>query len=181
MNKEKPISFYDAYYEKKGITKEYAIESMIAYVVDELKIREVKTVLDVGCGSGFVLARCEANGIAGYGFDFSSEAIKLCKEYYGLKNVWVGDATKIDNFKGEYDAYLCLEVLEHIELDLVVLKYLKSGVLFIFSVPSWASRDGAHVRCFKTDNQIKLRYGDFVNIESIALFKTRRVAIGRVK
>jgi len=166
---------------KTGVAISPPMIPIIAYIAGVLRERKVKSVLDIGCGAGAMLAECEKANIISYGFDFSPEAIKLCKESYKLKNTWVGDARYFSNFVKKYDAYLCLEVLEHIQDDFGVIKHLKSGVLFIFSVPSFISQASSHVRCFKADKQIRMRYDKFVNIENIKLFGKRRVTIGRIK
>jgi len=181
INKEKSASFYDEYYKRRGVEVNWALKGVMSYVIDELKKRKVKSVLDIGCGAGAMLERCEKNNITGHGFDFSHEAIKICRKFRGLSRVWVGDAKEADNYILGYGAYLCLEVLEHIENDIDVITRLRSQSLFIFSVPSWASKGSSHVRCFGNDNQIRVRYGGLIKIESIKLFKTRRVAIGRIK
>lgn len=181
INKEKSAAFYDEYYKRRGVEVNWALKGVMAYVLDELKKQKVKSVLDIGCGAGAMLERCEKSNIASSGFDFSHEAIKICRKFRGLSNVWVGNATNAENFIVNYDAYLCLEVLEHIENDIGVIKCLRSQSLFIFAVPSWASKGSSHVRCFGNDNQIRLRYGKLINIKSIKLFKTRRVVIGRIK
>jgi len=181
MNRERPASFYDDYYKRVSPMDNLVMKPIIKYVADELKKRKVKTVLDIGCGDGAMLEECDKIGIAGFGFDFSPEAIKACRKYRGLSRVWVADATKADYCVLKCDAYLCLEVLEHIENDIGVITRLRSQSLFIFSVPSWASKGSSHVRCFGNDNQIRVRYGGLIKIESIKLFKTRRVVIGRIK
>jgi len=181
MNKEKPASFYDEYYKKVSPMNHLAMMPVIKYIAGELKRRKVVSVLDIGCGDGAMLEKCDKVGIVGSGFDFSHEAIKVCRKCRGLSRVWVGDAKEAENYILEYGAYLCLEVLEHIQDDISVITRLRSQSLFIFSVPSWASPGSSHVRCFGNDNQIRLRYGDLIDIESIKLFKTRRVVIGRTK
>jgi len=180
MGKERQAPYYDIHYRKTGVAISSPMIPIIAYIADVLRERKVKSVLDIGCGAGAMLAECEKANIISYGFDFSPEAIKLCKESRKLKNTWIGDARHSDNFVKEYDAYLCLEVLEHIKDDIGVIKNLRSGVLFIFSVPTFIGQS-SHVRRFKTDGQIRVRYDKFVNIENIKLFWERRVTIGRIK
>jgi len=181
MNKEKPASFYDEFFRKKGVTNKAVLEPLFAYIIKMLKKIKVKSVLDIGCGDGYMLSRCRDVGIKGCGFDFSFEAIKLCKDHYKLESVWVGDAREKGHYKGEYGAYLCIEVLEHVIRDFDIIKHLDSNTLFIFSVPNWASENGAHVRCFISDRQIIKRYGRVVDIMGIKKIGTRRVTIGRTK
>lgn len=69
-----------------------------------------KTVLDVGCGIGFLVKKLRKSGVKAFGFDVSE---------YGINQVpseiqpycWVGSAT--ENFSGDYDLITCIEVVEH--------------------------------------------------------------------
>jgi len=173
---ERPASFYDESFKETG-WKKPVLEARHDHVIAELKRFGVRTVLDVGCGIGSLLSLCRDSGFACYGFDFSSVAIEICKKYNKLENVWVGDALDKKNYEGEYDAYLAIEVLEHITRDLDVIGNLKPSIPFIFSLPKWANIGSSHVRCFKSDDEIRQRYEQLVDIKSIKRFRTRRVVV----
>jgi len=177
---ERSASFYDESFRKTG-WKEPVLEARHAHVIAELKRLGVKTILDIGCGIGSLLSLCRDSDFTCYGFDFSSEAIEICRKHNKLENVWVGNALEKENYKGEYDAYLAIEVLEHITQDLDVIGNLKPGIPFIFSLPSWANPGSSHVRCFRSDDEIRQRYGQVVDIKSIKRFRTRRVVVSFTK
>jgi 2-polyprenyl-3-methyl-5-hydroxy-6-metoxy-1,4-benzoquinol methylase len=115
-----------------------------------LKRMTATAVLDIGCGTGQLGEMLVDNGVEYYGFDISSVAIGIAKSK-GL-NVWVGDIYDDKNFQNNVDAYLCMEVLEHLDDDMFVLKYKP----LYFSVPSFMC-DG-HVRCFKSNDDVFNRY-----------------------
>ena len=64
-----------------------------------------------------------------------------------------------------YDTVVCTEVLEHIEADLTVIENWKSGANCICSVPNFDFE--THVRVFLTEEDVRCRYGDLIDIERI--------------
>ena len=117
-----------------------------------------KKVLDVACGTA-ELSRYVKNY---KGFDFSETAIKIADN----KNVWVGSAYDAKNYDGDYDTYIMLEVLEHLD-DMSVLKHIPKGKEVIFSVPSF--EDPSHIRVF-TEKTLRDRYGGSIDIEEVVRF-----------
>ncbi len=179
-NSEKSTVWYNKSWEKSGWHRP-KMESRHAYTIAELKRLGVKTVLDICCGQGTLLSLCRDNGFLCYGFDFSSTAIEIAQKLNKLDNVWIGNALDEINYAGEYDAYLAIQVLEHIVKDVDVIKNLKPNIPFIFSVPDWAHPGSEHVRKFPTDESIHDRYGELVYIKSIKLFNRRRVVTSMTK
>ena len=109
-----------------------------------------KTVLEIGCGTGYVLKGLQDN-FANYqlvGSEIHLEGLKFAKER--LPNVAFVqlDATKMP-FENEYNAIGAFDVLEHIEEDEKVMqevyKVLKPNGLFFISVPQhqwmWSIND----------------------------------------
>ena len=182
VNPEKPVEWYNWSWEKSGWhdpTMEEGLRHL--YVIQELRHLKVETILDVCCGQGTFLTLCERLGFVCYGFDFSFVAINIAKQNNKLETVWVGDALDKKNYEGKYDAYVSIQVLEHIERDIDVIRNLKPGIPFIFSVPNWAHPGDEHVRKFVSDESIHQRYGGFVDIKSIRNFKGRRVVVSMTK
>lgn len=175
--KEYPVLQYNEFYMRYGRreSQKRAVSMMplFKYIIKELKNFGAKNVLDIGCGAGDFLSICRDNGIAYHGFDFSSVAIAICRGCDKLDDVWVGDARDVKNYTERYDAYIAIEVLEHIAQDFDVIKHLKPNVLFIFSLPNWVGRD-AHVRFFESDAQIRARYDKIIDIKSIVNFRANR-------
>ncbi|MEK7476867.1 MAG: class I SAM-dependent methyltransferase [Candidatus Coatesbacteria bacterium] len=75
--------------------------------------REVR-VLDAGCGEGALLAFLRERGFDRLaGFDLSPENVGLCHAQ-GFGFVTEGDALKLAEVSGEYDAIFSLDLLEHL-------------------------------------------------------------------
>jgi|JFJP01.1.fsa_nt_gi 2-polyprenyl-3-methyl-5-hydroxy-6-metoxy-1,4-benzoquinol methylase len=70
-----------------------------------------KTVLDVGCGIGFLVKKLRKVGVKAFGFDVSKYAISQVPSEI-QPYCWVGLAT--DDFSENYDLITCIEVVEHL-------------------------------------------------------------------
>lgn len=177
---ERPASFYDEKYKRTGWVKPELVP-IHKYVIAELERLGTKSMLDIGCGRGSLLSLCHDRGLACYGFDFSPVAIKICRKYNKLENVWIGDIQDAENYTGKYDAYLAIEVLEHVIRDLDIIENLRPDIPFIFSVPGYANIGSGHVRRFKSPDAISQRYGDIIDIKSIERVGKRWVTIASTK
>lgn len=101
-------------------------------------------VLDIGCGRGELLNELQKFGCDCWGVDFDESVIKVAKNYFGLKNVFVADLNSF--FDGtmtefpKFDIITSFEVIEHLDNPLYfiegVAKLLKPNGKFIISVPS---------------------------------------------
>jgi SAM-dependent methyltransferase len=111
-------------------------------------------VLDVGCGTGRVLAELGRLGPA-VGLDLSDEALRFCRER-GHERVLKGDLLHLPFPDGCFDLVTALDVLEHIEDHVGALRecarvLAPGGRMFIF-VPAhrwlWSLQDeiSHHVR-----------------------------------
>lgn len=73
-----------------------------------------RTVLDVGCGKGFLVEALIARGVAATGIDISEYAISCVRE--DLRSLCrVGSVLELT--KSEVDLVTCIEVLEHLPTD----------------------------------------------------------------
>jgi len=107
-------------------------------------------ILDIGCGTGIILKTLEESGTA-YGMEFSPEAIKFLRKR-DLKLIARSDANQSIPFKNDtFSAITCLDVLEHLENDLTLLKEMvrvcKPGGYILITVPAfdifWSPHDVA--------------------------------------
>ncbi|MBN1349409.1 class I SAM-dependent methyltransferase, partial [candidate division KSB1 bacterium] len=77
---------------------------------------ENKTVLDVGCGTGYGSKILSEKATYVHGIDYDSDAINYCKQHYSGSNIefYQADATK---FAGErkFDVAVCFQAIEHFE------------------------------------------------------------------
>ena len=71
-----------------------------------------KTVLDVGCAKGFLVAALRERGVDAHGFDVSEVAIADAPDT-AKPHVRVGSLTEA--IDGRYDLVTCIEVIEHLD------------------------------------------------------------------
>lgn len=173
--KEMPPSYYDGKFKQIDPKKYEKYVTLWAKVSSCLSKRNVKTVLDVGCGPGRLGKLLQKEGFDYSGFDFSPVGVAICKDH-GL-NVWEGNALDEEHYKQQYDAYVSTEVLEHIIDDRKVVQNIPPGALFVFSVPTFMCK--SHVRCFKNAKEIEARYSDLVSFERIKKIGKRFLVIAR--
>lgn len=101
-----------------------------------------RRVLELGCGSGATLAWLKQQALLDYavGIELFADAASLAQEH--LDKVIVGDIESMrpDLAAGEFDAILCLDVLEHLRDPWRVVQeiqtWLKPGGLLIASIPN---------------------------------------------
>lgn len=72
-----------------------------------LNLTNAKTVLDYGCGKGFLVHALRNYGVNAIGYDISEFAVKNA---HGAANGNIFNTIP----KGQFDAVLCIDVLEHI-------------------------------------------------------------------
>ncbi len=130
-------------------------------IVDRLRAYRCEAILDVGCGPGQFAALVEDCGFRSYtGLDFSSVAVEMAQARTRRSRFRVGDVRKPDTYEGlDYDAVICMEVLEHIEEDLGVLSCFQAGTRCLLTVPNFPWR--SHVRHFDSEASVSQRYGEF--------------------
>ncbi len=68
---------------------------------------------------------------------------------------------------GKYQVFFFLEVLEHLEADLELLRCLPSGALMILSVPNYDSE--GHVRTFESASSVIARYSTLISFHRSAI------------
>ena len=101
-----------------------------------------ESLLDVGCGTGLFLNEAGKKGYRTWGIDFDRENIRIARERYGLKNVYVMSIEDIAReFKDRrFDVVTFFEVLEHLDEPLEFLRkvktVLKPGGYIALSVPN---------------------------------------------
>jgi SAM-dependent methyltransferase len=144
FNREK-VEKDAAYYEKINDT-EPRYDYLYKAVGD---IAGSKRILDIGCGQGKLSKYIENYA----GFD-------MVKNPYLVADIYTHEY-------GDYDAYVLLEVLEHLTRDIDIIKKIPVGKEIVFSVPSFD--DPSHVRMF-TPDIIRWRYRDVIKIKGMIRF-----------
>jgi 2-polyprenyl-3-methyl-5-hydroxy-6-metoxy-1,4-benzoquinol methylase len=98
-------------------------------------------VLDAGCGNGHLTARLAAEGFRIAGFDASPTGIELARSAHPDIRFEVASAYEDlrVRFDGEFDACVCVEVIEHLfDPRLFVRRIyeaLRPGGIFVLSTP----------------------------------------------
>jgi len=140
-----------------------------------------KSCLEIGYGSGYILAMCADFGLYCYGYDFSPHARLVAQRNILLNNDLHKRIVLFNNeaemFQKKYDFVLAFEVLEHIENDneaiLKWIQLLKNGGKLILSVPAHKKRFNAldlsvgHYRRYDKDDFTHLITNNNLAIEHI--------------
>lgn len=124
----------------KNPLQKFLINRFYSSLLNELIKIVPSSILDVGCGEGFTLARIRNAGIKAVleGVDIRPEAINLGQKLNPELTLRTGNIYQLPYADNSFDAVLCSEVLEHLddperalaELRRVIRKYC------IISVPN---------------------------------------------
>ncbi|MDP3941739.1 MAG: class I SAM-dependent methyltransferase [bacterium] len=127
-------------YRARNPLQHQLIESFLRTVVRQSRIVHPKSILEAGCGEGFILERLyKANiGEKLVGIDFSDRAIALAKKERPHLDIRKGDIYNIPFKDNSFDLVICCEVLEHLERPENALSELArvSKSYVILSVPN---------------------------------------------
>lgn len=126
---------------------------VLVSALDRLDLPATAEILDAGCGAGGNLALLAGYGRA-RGVDPDPEAVAAAVAR-GL-DAKLGDAAALPHPDAAFDLVCCLDVLEHVEDDVAVLRELRRvarpGAPLLVTVPAlpslWSSHDAAagHLR-----------------------------------
>ena len=196
------------YYNKKeGV---YKLSGGREKILSGLILDNVKTVLDVGCGSGDLARILQAKGKVVSGADISQAALDVSKPYLHRSFCFdiQQDAWPIELMEQKFDLVVASEVIEHIFMPADFLEKTKSlvtsGGYLIITTPNflfWKNRlkmlfgnfryeqkgllDFGHIRFFtlKTAREIFSKAGFTIQQEQHFypnLYKRRLNFIGRI-
>ena len=164
---EMPFQWYDMIYRDERMYSLPACESLMypvyKRVAECLGARE--KVLDLGCGTGQLSHLL--NGRYALGVDFSPVAVEKAKSLNPVGKFFLADLYKPSTYElADYDCVVLCEVMEHLEHDLAVLGFIKSGMHIVFTVPNYITY--SHVRGFVDEEHIRERYEAMLDIRSIS-------------
>lgn len=135
-------------------------------VEERVRQEGLGAILEVGCGSGILAEILIAGGVRYGGFDISPVAVAKARARNPEGHFFVGDAVDANAYDRPYDGIVCCEVLEHIDADLSVVECWKTGSVAVCSVPNFDYE--SHVRFFRSEEDIRRRYGALLDIRWIA-------------
>ena len=176
---EQPPEFYDRTFEKSERWKEHYTNShyypVWTVIADRIRRAGFQKILDVGCGPGQVACLLRDIGLPEYkGLDFSTARIEracaVCPEYEFLAaNVFEDNLLETYH----YDCLLVMELLEHIEQDITLLRRIRPGATVLATVPNFTA--AGHVRHFDSVNDVEVRYRPlFSHLEVAAILAHKR-------
>jgi SAM-dependent methyltransferase/peptidoglycan/xylan/chitin deacetylase (PgdA/CDA1 family) len=139
-----------------------------------------RSILEVGCGNGFLAEMIlREHGGSYRGFDFSPVAVRNASRRTGRHAMFFcGDALDPGSYAGEYDTIVCTEVLEHIDADLDVVRLWRGGTWCVCSVPNFDYP--SHVRFFHAPEAVAARYGSLIDIRSVIKVPRPLIPDGRI-
>jgi ubiquinone/menaquinone biosynthesis C-methylase UbiE len=109
-------------------------EAMIRHVPDE-----ARKVLDLCCGSGFLLDELEQKKPGAVGLDISFEMLQVAAEYVPGARLITADAEKMPFKPGSFDAVVCKGSLHHTRDHVAFLRHscniLRKGGRLVISEP----------------------------------------------
>jgi ubiquinone/menaquinone biosynthesis C-methylase UbiE len=122
------------------------VKASRAEQIRQLDLSAGESVLDIGCGPGYLsesMAGIVGQDGAVVGIDVSTDLIAICNRQKA--STWVsyeiGDATRITQADGSFDAVVCTQVAEYVpDVDRVVLealRVLKPGGRALFVATDW--------------------------------------------
>lgn len=138
----------------KNNKEDFRWKNLRSYIIDHLayifKHDTKKSILDIGCGTGHMTIELLRHGYNITSGDSSKELVEFTRdivndnEYHA--NVGILNVLNLESLGDQFDAVICLDVIEHVEDDEFALKninsVLKKGGFLICSVPAIKSLYG---------------------------------------
>jgi ubiquinone/menaquinone biosynthesis C-methylase UbiE len=104
-------------------------------VIKEIESADYSTLLDVGCGTGNVLALLPTEKSL-YGIDLSDKMIKIAQNRLPITNFVIGDSEKLPWTDTRFDVINCTDSFHHYPHPDNVLKDLKMAVALLLQTRS---------------------------------------------
>lgn len=127
-----------------------------------------KTVIDVGCGTGYGCKILAHTAQIVYGIDYSVEAIEYCKQHFSSSNIKYL-CTNIDSFNLEmrFDVAVSFQVIEHIPdvknfIDQLINIVKPGGMIFISTPNVRKSAEGKDKNPFHTTEMNYTQFQDLI-------------------
>ena len=105
-------AWYNTLYASVGLESTRPPEAYPLFL-DLLGVRPGTRLLDVSCGSGFLLKAARERGVDAYGIDLSDEAVRLAARVAPQVRLAVGAGEELCFRDGSFDYVTCLGSLEH--------------------------------------------------------------------
>lgn len=83
-------------------------------IKQEMKTHTLKTILDVGCGSGRLVQFLNKSGFQAKGCDLSPKAVAMARKLNGTQNIRLAGATKLPFKENCFSLVTSISVIEHL-------------------------------------------------------------------
>ena len=132
-------SYYEDLYRIKG-EKSFRDEKHYKAFVDLLPPQKGARLLDVGCGTGYLLKWAYKKGFEVYGMDISSEATRITRKVVPAAKTFHLSAEKMDFAPRFFDVITSIGVIEHFQNIKAGLSNIqmvgKDNALFLLVMPN---------------------------------------------
>jgi SAM-dependent methyltransferase len=102
--------------------------------------KQQSTILEVGCGLGYLTYALKTDGYNIKGLDISNEAIQNARQHFGDHYICDNLFSYVNEHAGEYDVIILTEVIEHVNDPIAFIKtiaaLLKKGGKAIVTTPN---------------------------------------------
>ncbi|KKR76237.1 MAG: hypothetical protein UU21_C0014G0008 [Candidatus Levybacteria bacterium GW2011_GWA2_40_8] len=97
--------------------QKYLLGKFFEKFIDTVRFSNINTVLDVGCGEGFIMKRLKKAkiGVSWEGIEYSDNVIEIGKKIHPDLKITKGDIYKLPYRANSFDLVVCTEVLEYLE------------------------------------------------------------------
>jgi 2-polyprenyl-3-methyl-5-hydroxy-6-metoxy-1,4-benzoquinol methylase len=127
-------------YTSRNPIQKYLINNFLRTVCLCLEDLKINSILDAGCGEGFVLSEFKKRGIGNFleGIDSSEEALNTGRELFPYLSLKLGNIYNLPYEDESFDLVICAEVMEHLnEPDKVMEEIVRvSRKYCLLSVPN---------------------------------------------
>ena len=153
---------------------------LVDHLLDRHLPPDCRVLVDLGCGTGSLLARLERRGRRGVGVEAADEALALARAAAPGAALVAADAGRLPLRAGAADATVVLDVLEHADEAAVldeVARVLRPGGMALVSVPAlpwlWSERDvrAGHVRRYSRRRLLELVASHGLRVERVRHFQ----------
>ncbi|AFQ44501.1 class I SAM-dependent methyltransferase [Desulfosporosinus meridiei] len=148
-------------------------EPLKSFLADYVTQEKLKSILDIGCGTGTFALEISRMGLKVLGVDLSDEMIGISKKkaqgFGGDASFAVADMRDLSTIETEFEGVLCLgNTLAHVssesELNYVIAEFLKKGTHLLVQTVNYDRMLAARIREFpviKTSHLTFYRFYDY--------------------